>query len=165
MNFATFFEYNNGELFWKDNFSRKAKKGKKCGSVNKSDGYCYVQINKKRYPAHRIIFHMHYGYLPEFLDHINGIRLDNRIENLRPATKQQNQQNRKVMSNNKSGHPGVIWREKYQKWEAYIKTGKYKFLGMYLNIKDAIHARKIAEIIAFKEFSPAISRGDRYVLD
>ena len=89
------------------------------------------------------------------VDHINRNTLDNRKENLRLATMQQNAMNRSVQPNNTSGIPGVSWRKDRNKWRAFITiNGKQKSLGLYENKEDAIAARKIAEEKYFGEFAP-----------
>lgn len=91
------FEYKNGELYWK--VSRGRQKAGSLAGATITDGYKQVSINKKRYLVHRIIFQMFYGYMPEFpleIDHINRIRHDNRIENLRVLTHKENMQHRKA---------------------------------------------------------------------
>lgn len=80
------------------------------------------------------------------IDHINKNRLDNRKENLRVVTPKENMHNRTVTRNSKSGHNGVTWVEKKNKWFSRIKSnGKITNLGYYENLEDAIKARKKAE--------------------
>jgi len=55
---------------------------------------------------------LHHGYMPPEVDHINGDRADNRIENIRAANRSENQCNRFALANNTSGYPGVSWHKK-----------------------------------------------------
>ena len=81
---------------------------------------------------------MHKGYLPKTIDHINGDKLDNRIENLRAATVGQNQHNRKTNANNTSGYKGVSWNKGCNKWLSQIKLeGKRIHLGYFDNLEEA----------------------------
>ena len=89
------------------------------------------------------------------IDHINRDRLDNRKNNLRIATHQQNTINRSVQSNNISNIPGVSWRKDRNKWRAYIAVNKKQIsLGMFKTKEEAIKARKEGEIKYFGEFAP-----------
>lgn len=108
------FFYKDGSLFWKKNASTRRKIGSKVGWVEKN-GYLRCGIDGKMYRVHRLIYKMHYGHCPEFLDHINGDRADNRLENLRPATNQQNSANKPQSKINKVGLKGVC-----------VERGKYK---------------------------------------
>lgn len=100
---------------------------------------------------HRIITNAKKG---EFVDHINGDKLDNRLSNLRIVTNQQNCMNRKLVSNNTSGVTGVYWNKGMSKWQAQIMyKRKYMYLGCYDNIEDAVKARKDAEKKYFGEFA------------
>ena len=139
-------EEKDGILYWVKPNAPQVKIGSKAGSVN-SDGYVLVKFQNKNYRAHQIIFHMHYGYVPEFLDHIDGNRLNNKIENLRPATSSQNNQNVKAKITNKLGVKGVcIERGKYK---ANIKiNGKSKHLGYFYSLEEAK--------IVYEEFSKKI---------
>ena len=136
------FEYDKetGNLIWKIKPSSKGnrvKVGDIAGTV-KSHGYLCVGINYNSYRAHRLIFLMHKGYLPKTIDHINGDRLDNRIENLRAVTASQNQHNRKLNSNNTSGYKGVYWAKQTKKWRAEIETsGERVHLGYFDNVEEA----------------------------
>ncbi|MDA6684686.1 HNH endonuclease signature motif containing protein [Escherichia coli] len=94
-------------LTWNSRFAFK-----KCSSIN-SDGYLMIMINGKAYPAHRLAWLIVYGTMPDgFIDHINRVRTDNRISNLRLVTHSENMQNRKIQKNNKSGYRGVSWDAK-----------------------------------------------------
>lgn len=76
-------------------------------------------------------------------DHINRNKLDNRKENLRSVTRNQNQMNLGLIRSNTSGFKGVGWSKKNQNWVAYIGINyKFKFLGYYQNIQDAVRTRK-----------------------
>lgn len=132
------FEYDKetGNLIWKIQ-QRGIRKGSIAGTI-KSHGYLCVGINYKSYRAHRLIFLMHKGYLPKTIDHINGDKLDNRIENLRAATVGQNQHNRKTNANNTSGYKGVSWNKGCNKWLSQIKLeGKRIHLGYFDNLEEA----------------------------
>lgn len=116
--------------------------GKVCSCL--SHGYLVVSIRKKLYPVHRIIWLYVKGTWPKHdIDHINGNRSDNRIENLRHATREQNQQKRTVRNrNNTSGHPGVYWDTSKNKWCVEIKVRRKKIcLGNYSSKEEAIRAR------------------------
>ena len=125
------FDYDatNGNLIWRVKKNR-AKPGAVAGNI--SHGYCRIKINKKHYGAHRLIWLYHFGVMPENdIDHINGNPADNRLENLRLATRAENKQNlRKPRTDNKSGYLGVSKNRK--KWIAQIGiNGKYHHLGSF----------------------------------
>lgn len=131
------FEYRDGELFWKIKHSRNILIGKKVGSKTKR-GYFQLRIDKKFYLIHRVIFLMHYGHLPEYLDHIDGNPSNNKIENLRAATLTQNQYNKKLNKNNSSGIKGVSWKITLKKWEVRIQIKKIpKIIGYFDDLELA----------------------------
>jgi hypothetical protein len=136
-----FFKSNRSASVWNVRFA-----GKPALCSNHVDGYKHGSIFGNLYLAHRVILAMKLGYWPEYVDHINGNRLDNRIANLRPATKVQNGCNRATPSNNTSGHIGVCWNKRDKRWTAYITLNqKRKALGNFKEIKDAIQCRKAGE--------------------
>ena len=104
------YEYRDGGLWVKRIFNSKVSIGKRSGSVL-NDGYRQLRINRKNYREHHIVWLLHKGVMPSEIDHINCIRDDNRIENLRECTRLENMQNRKVASiRSKSGFLGEIGR-------------------------------------------------------
>ena len=106
-----------------------------------SSGYIYIKIDGKKYKSHRLAWLYVYGNIPEKgLDHINEIKDDNSIVNLRLATDQENMQN---VSNpridNTSGFRGVSWSKNTKKWRARIAlNGKLKHLGLF-NTREKAH--------------------------
>jgi hypothetical protein len=139
------FEHRNNDLIWKVKRARNVKVGDVAGCLRK-DGYVVVSVGGWLYKAHRIIWVMHHGAIPDGLgvDHINNIKNDNRIENLRLSTKSQNQGNTKKHTTNTSGYKGVCWHKKDKKWLAQIQhNGKNKYLGNFDNPEDA-HAAYVA---------------------
>lgn len=158
------FEYRDGSLYWKErpdhHFCTTTQKiavnkrfsGKLAGTL--CHGYFRIKIYQHRVRAHHIVYMMHHGYIPELIDHINGDRKDNRIENLRPATYEQNARNRKTNTNNTSGVKGVHRSKKTGKWLAYIKElGRKVHLGSFDTLEDASIARKEAQCRAYGEFA------------
>ena len=132
------YEYRDGELYYKTKTSRKLKIGDVVGTTN-SFGYKVTKIDYKSYRVHRLIFMYHYGYMPKIIDHIDGNRSNNRIENLREVSQGQNQYNRKIKTSSTSGIKGVYWHKTKQKWVASCAyEGKDNYLGAYLNKDDAI---------------------------
>lgn len=112
------FNYIDGNLFWK--FSGKGhKEGAKLGCITHNGKYLKCILFRKNDLVHRVIFLYHHGYLPEFIDHINGDGLDNRIENLRESTRSQNQCNRSS-SYGSSKYKGVVFFKPTGRWKSSI---------------------------------------------
>ncbi len=143
------FEYRDGDLYWKerpksdfndsDRYCRAWNKrcaGKKAGSEKLT--YAVVGINGVNYLQHRIIYLMHHGHMPEFIDHIDTNKFNNKIENLRETNKSANNMNRYVQKNSSSGHKNVHWNKQHNKWMARVQIGrKQVFGGLFSNPKDA----------------------------
>jgi hypothetical protein len=138
-----YLEYNpdSGEIRWKKNHI-PALVGKVAGSKRPyKDGSFYHVINfqSKFILAHRVAWFLHYGYWPqEFIDHINGNKLDNRICNLRVVSKIQNAHNVGIRKHNTSGYTGVYFRKDRNSWRAKIGIdGKRISLGYYKTAEEA----------------------------
>lgn len=116
------------------------------GTIN-NEGYLSVEIKGISHKLHRLAWLYIYGKIPkDQIDHINRIRDDNKISNLRCATNTENQRNRTIGLNNKSGVIGVSFFESNQKWYSEISHNSKKIhLGCFINFNDAVIARKMAE--------------------
>lgn len=128
----------------------KARKGIRVGDVSGTTdrhGYKVIYIDRRQYKAHRLAWlYVNGEFPPEQIDHINRDREDNRICNLRCATRTENNQNLSVSSRNTSGHIGVSWCARLQKWHARIMANrKYIHIGYFNEIVDAIAARESAK--------------------
>lgn len=118
------------------------------GQKKTHDGYVKVGFNGREYPAHRLIWWITYGILPEqFIDHINGDKSDNRLANLRLATDAENKRNVGMRSHNTSGFKGVSWDKANKRWMAHATlNGRGYNLGRYSTAEDAAEAyRAFAE--------------------
>jgi len=142
------------------------QKDYKCGSVRiEPFGYksykLSITYNKKQFTisCSRIVFFLANGFFTKgkMIDHIDGDSLNNKLENLREATRSQNAQNSKIAKNNTSGHKGVSWHKKTGKWAVKVRLkGKHIYLGVYKNLEDAI---KVA-IEARKKFHGEFGRDE-----
>ena len=146
------FDYKDGQLYWKVRIRTSIDLSKPAGCIEKN-GYRRIQIEGKIYRAHRLVWKYHYGKDPkEFIDHIDGNRINNNIENLREATNQQNLFNTGPSKNNKLGIKGVS--KNGNKYIARIEiNGKSKYLGMFNTIEEARLVREEAEEKYFKGFA------------
>ena len=139
-------EYKDGFLYWK-------RTGRPAGSKNHA-GYVRLMIQGKSYMAHRIVFLMLHGRWPDMVDHINGDKSDNRIENLRECNMSQNCQNIKLKSNNKSGVKGVSWDKWTNQWRVTFKlNGKQQNLGRFDSLEEATFAANEARTKLHGEFA------------
>jgi hypothetical protein len=147
------FEYKDGRIYWKVDMHTRKYKGRVAGTVTPK-GYIVVTVGRKNYRVHRVVFLMHHGYAPPFIDHINGDKADNRIENLRAANKRENAWNQVVRCSNTSGYKGVSLNRKLNKWCAYLSIdGKRKHLGVFESKDDAAEAVRVAREKHHGEFT------------
>ena len=150
------FEYKDGLLYWKVNRGTR-KVGDLVGAINGKNKSGYyksgITINGTRnyYTMHRLIYLYHHGYLPKILDHIDGNRLNNNIENLRPATHSQNNFNRAIGKNNTSGYKNIT-RTKCNSWQVII-AGIY--IGCYKKLNEAKAAAEEARNEIAREYARA----------
>ena len=98
----------------------------------KHNGYLRIEIyrggKRYRYAAHRIAYLMYYGRLPTMTDHINRVKDDNRIINLRECSRELNSINRPMQSNNTTGYRGVTWDRVKNKYKAVLSK---RHVGYY----------------------------------
>ncbi len=134
-----------GVLRWKKrpDISTRAdrKNGHVAGFKNK-DGHLVIQIQKRRYPAHRLIWVLVYGHWPNNdIDHIDGNRSNNKLANLRAATRRENLRNMGKKPFNKSGYKWVSWHKPTNKWVAQVRNNKTNvYLGVF-NSPQKAHKR------------------------
>lgn len=144
------FDYQNGDLFWKNPVKAEIRKQRRGASLkarpSSVTAYKYIFINKHSYLLHRAIFVYHYDSIDDsiFVDHIDNDRRNNRIENLRLATKAQNQHNTILSTNNTSGIKGVSWVKSHQSWGVSIFAhGRYVFRAKFKDLE-------LAELVAIE---------------
>lgn len=120
--------------------------GKPALSYLNPNGYLQGTILKQVFLAHRVAWAIRSGSWPNGdIDHINGIRTDNRMENIRVVSRLENSRNQKICALNTSGVTGVSPIPS-GKWRATISQGgKYIHLGVFATVGEAEEARKSAE--------------------
>ena len=134
-----YFDHKDGHLYWKKvmHHNKQYLVGQEVGSIHKT-GYRHVTWMGKIHKVHRLIFLLEHGYLPKEIDHINGDRQDNRLENLREVSRSENQFNKAMCSNNTSGFRGVNWHKHSKSWVVRVCTkGKTKILGYFKDLELA----------------------------
>jgi hypothetical protein len=139
------YDPETGVFRWKKPTANRVKVGAIAGTDHNL-GYRIVMIDRSRYFAHRLAWKMHHGRDPEDqIDHINGIKNDNRIKNLRECSRAQNQCNRGKNKNNSSGYKGVSLCRRSGKYVAHLTViGVKKYLGHHKTASEAHEAYKKA---------------------
>lgn len=149
-----------GELFWSPRHRTEFKtdhacavwhtrfSGKRAGTKNAS-GYLMLRKFGISFYVHKAIWFLETGEWTEYprreIDHRNGLRDDNRFENLMAGSKQQNARNQKRFANNTSGETGVHWNKRQSRWVAYINSGGRRIhLGAFEDREEAIATRREA---------------------
>ena len=138
------FEYRNGELYWKIDTNKSLKKiGKRAGCLS-TCSYGVVNLDGKSYSLHKVIFCMHNGWMPEVVDHINLVRNDHRIENLRAATHVTNNYNKTAQKNSKTGIKNVCWSKQNKKWFVQLTQNRKPVFKEYFDDLE------LAELVAME---------------
>lgn len=139
---------------WNKRYAQKVAGG------TDASGYFMVKLLGKKRLAHRILFEMANGPIPEGLeiDHVDRNKDNNSRINLRLATRSENNRNCGMRSNNTSCSKGVYWHKATGKWMAYINhNGRRIHLGLFRVFEEAVAARRDAELKYFGEFAQAAS--------
>ena len=132
------YDCETGIFKWKVSNSPRVKIGDITGCLHHT-GYLFIRINKKQYLAHRLAWLYVNGNWPkDMIDHIDGIRNNNKISNLRQASRTENQQNSKLSKRNTSGIKGISWHKASKKWQVAFKiNGKSKTFGYFNDLELA----------------------------
>jgi len=147
------FSYRDGVLIRKTAPANSVNIGDVAGYIG-TNGYLRICILGKYYLAHRIIFLMFNGYLPKAIDHIDGDKSNNKVENIRECTTNQNQYNAKLRKDNKSGYKGINLDKRNKMWHARIMVdGKRIHLGYFDDPEVAEKEVRIARIKYHGEFA------------
>lgn len=141
------YDPDSGVLSWKVKRHWKTDVGSVAG-IKRTDGYLGVKFDQSTYLVHRVIWALFHGSSPcAMIDHIDGDRANNKIDNLRLADDYQNRWNSaprpKITATH--GHQGVIWNRRCSCWNARIRVlGKLKHLGTFSTADEAASAYKQA---------------------
>jgi hypothetical protein len=147
------YDPESGLLRWKIDRGGGIKAGDIAGS--KSDSCVFVSIHDKPMRIHRVIWFIVTGKWPkECIDHIDRNPFNNKWNNLREATKAENNRNSKFKPNNTTGHTGIRIRKNYGAYEARIMAnGQEIHLGSFKTLEKALETRRKAEIKYHGEFA------------
>ena len=110
-------------------------------------GYLQIRVDGRHYLVHRVAWLMTHGNWPaEQIDHIDRVRDNNKLSNLREATNAENLRNKGQYRTNKSGATGVHFNRQRKKWEAaFVIDGARKYVGLYRSVEEASEARAEAQ--------------------
>lgn len=144
------YDPDTGALIWRKRISdpRWSRRwaGQPALSSQHPEGYLKGAIFARHVLAHRVAFAMYHDRWPTLVDHINGMRSDNRIANLREVSLSENRMNSKRPVTNTSGHMGVSLCKATGEWWACIRVGGVTMsLGYFKDKSDALAAREAAE--------------------
>ncbi len=130
------FDYNGQGLTWRKPLSNRVVVGSIVGDKK------HVVIKQVKYRISHIVWLWHYGEpVPKLIDHRDGNRQNNSIDNLREATQSQNMANTRIRIDNTSGHKGISWAARNKKWRVQVNR---QIIGFYSTLEEAIAARRTA---------------------
>jgi hypothetical protein len=141
------YDAETGHLYWKVRRGRCAA-GKRAGNIMKR-GYRQVAVDGRTYYEHRIIWMLVNGPFEGDIDHINCDRADNRLENLRVATRSQNLA--RIAGRNKQGLPKGVYLAKGGK--SYSARTRRVYLGSFPTIEEAVAARNTVCRVRYGDFA------------
>lgn len=132
------YDPETGVFIWREQTAQSTKIGSVAGNLNKL-GYIRIRFLKRGWMAHRLAWRIVHGVWPaNQLDHINGVKSDNRLVNLREATDSENQRNTPLDVTNTSGFKGIVWHKRNKKWMASCRVNRKKVhLGYFLTPEAA----------------------------
>lgn len=114
-----FYDKQTGVFYWRKSCNPRIKPWDIAGCIN-GEGYAQISVSGKKMQVHRLAYLYVHGHMPKQVDHINGIRSDNRFENLREADNSKNSMNKGLQSNNTTGFKGVTFNRTNRKFQAKI---------------------------------------------
>jgi hypothetical protein len=136
------FVYDPGEGLLRNSVARGGRSAGEMAGYLEWDGYVRVYVDGRKYLAHRLIYLLAAGeWPPNQIDHKNLCKFDGRWENLRHASRSQNEANKSIRRDNTSGFKGVSWHAGVKKWQARTRIGgQRRHLGYFDRIEDAAAA-------------------------
>lgn len=155
------YDPDTGFFAWRHDIGRRFKAGARCGHRH-SNGYIIIRLRRRGYTAARLAWMYVNGTWPAGeVDHINGDKSDNRISNLRVATRLQNEANKLVGKRTTTGHRGVGRSACRKKWLARIRIkSKLVHLGTFDTLEAASNAYKDACERVHGEYAGHLNRGN-----
>lgn len=149
------YEPETGFLFWRKKASDKTVIGKRAGWQRSPNGYRQVGLVKEIVYEHRLIWLIVTGAFPEFqIDHRNGLKYDNKFDNLREASGTQNLANIGVKRDNTSGTKNVHWCNTKKRWIVKVKrSGSVHHVGAFSDYGTAVIAADAARLAVHGEFA------------
>ena len=147
--------YAEGRLYW-------VKSGKQAGCYKRKDGYGCLRLDNNLMLLHRVVWTYHNGPIPDgaFIDHIDGDRRNNTIENLRLASNSENLLNKGPRRDSGSGVKNVMWNAPTQSWRVkLVVDGKHRHFGLFATIEEAEAAARAAREQHHGVFANHTSRG------
>jgi hypothetical protein len=150
------YDPETGVFRWRFSNGKWVKPWDVAGWIHKT-GYAIIRVGGKQHKAHRLAWLYVYGVFPEKpLDHINRNKIDNRIGNLREATRSENAQNMDKHKDNTSGFMGVSFNKRSQKWVSQIQIqGIKKHLG-YFQTPEEAHVAYVNAKATYHMFNPTL---------
>lgn len=148
------YDPDTGHFTWLVNIRGPAYVGRQAGATLNT-GYISIKVDKTYYTGHRLAcLYMTGAWPKEQVDHINGVRSDNRWSNLREATRSQNQLNQKLRTTSKTGVKGVYWSSHKRRFVAQFTTlGVRTLVGQFKTVEEAAAAIQAARESQHQEFA------------